>query len=104
MDLIVYRDLQVHEAQLLGTIDRSERVHGIYRVKNRILNLDETRFDVPSWSGAELAGYVARLRALTSGGRAFAAWDERRLVGLGSLDVSGVGGDSAVMRSWTCSM
>jgi GNAT superfamily N-acetyltransferase len=99
MGSIAYRDLQVHEAQLLGTIDRSESVDGIYRVVNGILDLDDTRLEVPSWSGLELAGYVARLQALIdSGGRVFAAWDERRLVGLGSLDVSGVGGDRAVMK------
>jgi len=29
---------------------------------------------------------------------AFGAWDEQRLVGVGSLDASGVGGDGAVMK------
>ena len=99
MGSIVYRELQVHEAKLLGTIDRSEHINGIYRVMNGALTLDDARFDAPSWSSAELAGYIARLQALIdSGGRGFAAWDERRLVGIGSLDVSGVGGDGAVMK------
>ena len=99
MGSIVYQELQIHEAQPLGAIDRSERVDGIYRVTNGILDLEETPLEIPSWSGPELAGYIARLQALIdSGGRAFAAWDERRLVGLGALDVSGVGGDRAVMK------
>ncbi len=99
MGSIVYRDLQVDEAQLLGTIDRSECIDGIYRATNGILELNETRQEILSWAGAELAGYVARLQALIdSGGRVFAAWDERRLVGIGSLDGSGVGGDCAVMK------
>ena len=64
----------MHEAQLRGAINRSERFDGIYQERDGILNLDETRFDVPSWSGAELAGYVAGLRALIhSDGGAFAA-------------------------------
>jgi GNAT superfamily N-acetyltransferase len=96
---IVYSDLHAHEAQLLGAIDRSEHIDGIYRVRNGSLTLDDACFDAPPWSGAELAGYVARLQALIeSGGRGFAAWDERGLVGIGSLDVSGVGGDRTIMR------
>jgi len=99
MASIVYRDLHVEEAQLLGTIDRSERIDGIYRAGNGALELDETRQEFPSWTGAELAGRVARLQALIdSGGGVFAAWDERRLVGIGSLDPSVVGGDCAVMQ------
>ncbi|MBI1818093.1 MAG: GNAT family N-acetyltransferase [Deltaproteobacteria bacterium] len=98
MRSIVYRDLQADEAQLLGTIDRSEVIEGIYRVTNGMLELNVTRQEFPSWNGAELAARVARLQALiASGGRVIAAWDERRLVGIGSLDVSGVGGDGAVM-------
>ena len=99
MGSIVYRDLRADQAQLLGAIDRSESIDGVYRLTNGILHLDEARVEVPSWSGQELAGYVVRLRALLdSGGSVFAAWDEHRLVGLGSLDLSGVGGDRAVMQ------
>lgn len=99
MHSIVYRELEHHEAQLLGTIDRSECIAGTYRAANGNLELDETRQEFPSWAGAELAGYVARLQALMhSGGTAFAAWDEGKLVGVGSLDPSGVGGDQAVMK------
>lgn len=99
MGSIVYRDLLADQAERLGAIDRSERIDGIYRLTNGVLHLDEARLEVPSWSGPELAGYVVRLRALIdSGGSVFAAWHEPRLVGLGSLDPSGVGGDRAVMK------
>lgn len=99
MDALVYRDLAPDEAHLLGTIDRSERIDGTYRMADGLLEFDEKREDVPSWSGVYLAGYVARLRTLIdSGGRALAAWDASRLVGVGSLDVFGVGGDPAVMK------
>jgi predicted N-acetyltransferase YhbS len=99
MGSIVYRDLQVDEAPLLGSIDRSECIDGVYRATSGILELNETRQQILSWAGAELAAYVARLQALIdSGGRVFAAWDERILVGIGSLDAAGVGGDCAVMK------
>ena len=110
MDSIVYRELEVHEAQLLGTIDRSERIDGVYRATNGVLALNETRQEIVSWTvmyetgieyvrPAGLTDLVARLQALmNSGGTAFAAWDECRLVGIGSLDASGVGGDRAVMK------
>ena len=107
---IVYRELQLHEAELLATIDRSEHIDGIYRATNGALALDEVRQDVVSWTTtvadgirhtrpALLDDFIAQLRAVMgSGGTVFSAWDERRLVGIGSLDVSGVGGDRAVMK------
>lgn len=110
MDAIVYRELQVHEAQLLGTIDRSERVDCIYRVTNGDLARTEVRHEIASWTtmydagtkytrSGQVVAYVARLQALMdSGGTVFGAWDDRRLVGIGSLDPSGVGGDRSVMK------
>ncbi len=110
MDSIVYRELQVHEAQLLGTIDRSESIDGIYRATNGVLAFKELRQEIVSWSvmyeadtkytrPGQVAEYVAKLQVLmNSGGTVFGAWDERRLVGLGSLEPSGVGGDRGVMK------
>ena len=99
MSAIVYREIQTYEAQLLGTIDRSERIDSIYRAANGILALHDACEEIVSWDSAELADYVARLRVLlSSGGSAFAAWDEASVVGIGSLDASGVGGDRAVMK------
>ena len=99
MSAIVYRELQTHEAQLLGTIERSERIDSTYRATNGTLTLHEAREEVVAWDSAELADYVARLRVLIdSGGSALAAWDGASVVGIGSLDVSGVGGDRAVMK------
>ena len=99
MASIDYRDLEAHEAALLATIDRSEFIDGTYRATNGKLELDATSMQVPTWAGAEFADYVSRLQVLmNSGGRVFAAWDERALAGIGSLDTSGVGGDRAVMK------
>jgi len=95
---IVYRELQLGEADLLGSIDRSELIDGIYQATNGVLRLEQTRQTISSWDPAELTAYVARLQAvIASGGGAFAAWDERQLVGIGSLDTSGVGGDRTVI-------
>lgn len=56
------------------------------------------RQEVTSRDGEQLTAYIARLEAVIgSGGHAFAAWDEHRLVGIGSLDPSGVGGKNTVM-------
>lgn len=95
---IRYRDLQRHEAKLLGSIDRSERIDAIYRATDGILELEEMRQEVTSWDGGQLTAYIARLETvIDAGGHAFAAWDEQRLVGIGSLDTSGVGGKKTVL-------
>jgi GNAT superfamily N-acetyltransferase len=110
MDSIAYRELQAHEAQLLGSIDRSERIDGIYEATNGVLTCSEVQHEIVSWTTmydagtnytrpAQLVDYVARLQTLmNSGGTVFGAWDKRRLVGLGSLDVSGVGGNRGVTK------
>jgi GNAT superfamily N-acetyltransferase len=90
MSQITYRELRPHEADLLGTIDRSELVEGIYRRVGGELQLEAVRQRVASWAGSELDGYVSRLRTvMASGGRAHAAWHASRLVGIGSLALSG---------------
>lgn len=99
MAAIVYGELEPDEARLLGTIDRSERIDGVYRVSHGSLELDEALQDVPTWSGSELDGYVARLQALPeSGGQIVGAWDGDQLVGVASLDTAGVGGERTVMK------
>jgi GNAT superfamily N-acetyltransferase len=99
MGTIVYRELQLHEAELLRSIDRSEGIDGIYRLVDGVLQLEDIRQTVTSWDGTELTAYVARLQGIiAAGGRAFGAWDGRRLVAIGSLETSGVGGDSAILN------
>ncbi len=99
MSTIVYRELALHEAPLLRTIDRYERIGAIYRVANGMLELEAKHEDVLSWDGTELETCIARLElVVASRGRAFAAWDEEKLVGIGSLDTSGVGGESTMMK------
>ncbi len=100
-DSIYYSKLRPGEAKLLGTIDRSERIHTSYRLENGVLSLEKTPIDVAGWDPAELAEYIVRSEALIrAGGTVFAAWDgsERIPVGIGSLDVCGVGGDETLMK------
>lgn len=98
-DPILYRELEPHEAELLRAIDRSERIEGIYRNVDGALRLEERRETVSAWEPAELTALVARLQALmASGGKAFSAWDGSRIVGIGSLETSGVGGDRSVLK------
>jgi GNAT superfamily N-acetyltransferase len=100
MNPCVYRELEHHEAGLIGAIDRSENIDAVYRGNDGVLRLEETRQEsVQTWRGAELAAYTCRLRALIErGGRALGAWQGELLVGVGALDVSGVGGDREMMR------
>ena len=71
----------------------------MYHVVDGRLVLRETRDEVRGWDPAELAAYVRRIEALLdAGGVALGAWDGARLVGLGTLDVRGVGGDGAVLK------
>ncbi len=64
-----------------------------------MLQLEETRQTVAAWQSSELAAYVSRLRGvIAAGGSAHGAWKERRLVGIGSLDVAGVGGDRNILK------
>jgi GNAT superfamily N-acetyltransferase len=99
MTLVTYRELQQREAERLGDIDRSEWIDGIYRRVNGTLQLEETGQTVSAWQSSELTAYVSRLRTvIASGGRAHAAWDELRLIGVGSLSVEGVGGDRSILK------
>lgn len=100
MSQLVYRELLGHEAELLGRIDRSERVDGVYRCVGGALLLDRGRGEnVSSWPTSELARLVSRLQALiTSGGHAYGAWDAAEIVGMAALDMSGVNGDGAMLQ------
>ncbi len=99
MSTISYRRLRRDEAPLLRAIDRAEQIDGMYRVVDGRLQLREVRLDLPGWEPEELADYVRRIEALhDAGGVVLGAWDGPRLVGLGSLDVGGVGGDRTVLK------
>lgn len=96
---LTYRELEIAEAPLLKAIDRSEVIEGVYRVDDGGLKLDSKRWEVPTWSGVELTEYIDRLAALIdSGGMVFSAWDQKNLVGIGSLDTSGVGGSPKLLK------
>jgi len=100
MGELIYRELQRHQAYLLGRIDRSERIDGIYRSMGGALKLNASQTEtVGAWQASELAVLVSRLEALmTSGGHAYGAWNALEIVGVAALDVSGVNGDSTVLK------
>lgn len=99
MSTISYRRLGRDEARLLGVIDRAEQIDGMYRVLGGLLQLHPARLEVPGWAPEELAAYVWRIEALhDAGGVVLGAWDGSQLVGLGSLEVGGVGGDRTVLK------
>jgi GNAT superfamily N-acetyltransferase len=97
---VIYRRLQRHEAYLLGRVDRSERIDGVYRHVGGRLHLDGSRTHVvDAWDTSELTRLISRLEALIeSGGHAYAAWDDAKIVGLAALDVRGVNGDKTVLK------
>jgi len=99
MQPYVYRELEAHQSALLGAVDRSELIDALYRCVDGVLQLEPTRETVAAWQGAELDALVARLECLLAlGGRAFGAWHDGLLVGVGALDVGPVGGARDVMR------
>jgi hypothetical protein len=73
MHRYVYRELEAHQAALLGTVDRSEAIDALYRRVDGGLRLEPAQLAVTGWQGAELDALVARLRRLlTCGGRGMA--------------------------------
>jgi GNAT superfamily N-acetyltransferase len=93
------RELRRGELPLLATIDRSERIDAEYALVDGALELRNHVVDVSGWHTEEISTYVARLVALfDAGGVVLGAWDGDALIGLGSLDVHGVGGDPTVAK------
>jgi len=96
---VTYRELEYAESELLQQIDRSERIDGIYRQRGGELVLEPRCEAVTPWQGDEFLGYLVRLRRLMeSGGCVYGAWVDAELVGLGSLDVSGVNGTPGALK------
>jgi pimeloyl-[acyl-carrier protein] methyl ester esterase len=96
---VVYRVLEPHESDRLGTLDRSEHIDGNYRFRNGALELDPMSQQVPTWGDSELALYVSRLQALMHrNGVVFSAWVTDALIGIASLDTTHVGGNRSVMN------
>lgn len=100
MSQLNYRKLQHHEAELLGQIDRSERIDGIYRRVGNALQLDVSQNQiVSSWQTSELNVLVSRLQAIiASGGHAYGAWDAADIVGLAALSSRGVNGNRSILK------
>ena len=95
---LTFRALAADEADRVLEIDRAEEIDGVYRMADGELLLTPERISVPGWHPASAPGYPRRIRAvLAAGGAAFGAFDGDRLVGIGTLDRTPVGGDPAVM-------
>jgi GNAT superfamily N-acetyltransferase len=93
------RPLHRDEVRLLGTIDRSERIEGVYRQYGSHLELHDDTSDVAGWDSEELGVFIARLEALfDAGGAVFGAWHGPKLTAVASLDARGVGGDARTMK------
>lgn len=98
MQRYLYRELEAHQAALLGTVDRSEAIDGLYRWVDGVLRFEPVKQEATAWQGAELDALVARLACvLARGGWAIGAWDDAQLVGFGALDVTPVGGALGMM-------
>src|SRR4029450_1881909 len=79
MHRYVYRELEAHQTALLGSVDRSEAIDGLYRCVGGVLRLEPVEQEATGWGGA-------------GGGRALGAGDDGQLVGVAALDVTPVGG------------
>jgi GNAT superfamily N-acetyltransferase len=99
MSLVGYRRLRRHELARLGEIDRSEQIDAMYRVRAGQLQTYPVAIDVKGWEPGQVGEYVDRLQALyDADGVVLGAWHGGRLIGLGSLDVAGVGGDTGKLK------
>lgn len=95
---IAYRPLSPAEAGRVLEIDRAEEIDGVYALVDGALVVRPDRISVPGWHPATAPGYPRRIReVLAAGGAAFGAFDGGAMVGIGTLDVTPVGGDPTVM-------
>lgn len=84
--MISYRELQIADAYKIKEVDRSERINLIYEVIDGKLKEIQAAHDCPNWSPQEIDSLVRRFRhELEHGGKAFGAFDQKRLIGFGVL-------------------
>jgi len=84
---MVYRTLERNEIKKLKEIDNSEEVYYNYRLENGILELFQYYCQIPRFSEENLVGKLNDLYNLYDrGGTIFGAFDDKKLVGIVSLD------------------
>jgi predicted N-acetyltransferase YhbS len=87
-----YRDLLREEIQRVWTIDRSELIDRIYRVKNGALVLEPEHHTVHGWPPGEAEKYTPILfDCFDRGGWFHGAFDDGQLVGTVALDNKWIG-------------
>lgn len=92
------REMTVAEADRILEIDRAEEIDAVYAMQDGALVLRLERISVAGWNPAHAPEYPARIReVLGAGGVAYGAFVGNRLVGIGVLDVTPVGGEPATM-------
>jgi GNAT superfamily N-acetyltransferase len=81
-----YRELNIADAERLTEIDRSEHINLIYEIQNgRVIEVPKGH-ECPNWSTEQLRELTDRFKyELNSGGKAFGAFDEDKLVGFAVL-------------------
>lgn len=82
-----FRALARDEIELVWTIDRSELIDDIYRLRNGSLVREAAHFDVRGWPPGEAEKYTPLLQSCYDRGGVFtAAFDGRTLAGVAVLD------------------
>ena len=85
---LTIRDLDPHEFERFGEIDRSERINAQYVFEAGGLRLQPVDIDVAGWAPGAVASHVEGLHELhAAGGSVLGAFEGARLVGVGGLDV-----------------
>ena len=89
---ITYRPLGADETDRFEEIDRTEEITHIWYVRDGEMVLEEEHWHLTGWPPDELPDQRRHLReCLASGGAAWGAFDEERLVGIAALDGQGYG-------------
>lgn len=84
---INYRELNLSEIELIGTIDRSETIEEVYTFINGLLTLKKSYHSVDGFSREEISYIIDRQKKiLTAKGLVFGAFYNNKLIGVASLE------------------
>ncbi|SDX04405.1 GNAT family N-acetyltransferase [Paenibacillus sp. CF384] len=84
--MITFMQMKLEDAASIRDIDRSETIHVIYTCKNGILDETKSEHECPNWGEDDYLAIISRYEyELRSGGAAFGAYDQDKLVGFGVL-------------------
>lgn len=84
--MIKYKELDIHDAEKIADIDRSEQINFIYEIQDGNIVEVASGHECPNWSEHQVRELIERYQnELSSGGKAFGALDNDKLVGFGVL-------------------